>query len=250
MRSAIIIPARYASTRLPGKPLLRATGKYLIEHVYEQASRSLAATEVIVATDDSRIVAAVESFGGRVALTRKDHASGTDRVAEVARDLDVDVIVNVQGDEPFIDPRLIDLLPSLLAQDAHAQMATLAIPLPSLEAYRNPNVVKVTRDRRGRALTFSRSPLPHVRDGEPELPSGDFLQHLGIYAYRREALLQIAAMPPSPLEMLEKLEQLRVLEAGWAIQVGVVSHAGRGVDTPDDYDRFVAEWRAPRALAA
>lgn len=252
MRCAIVIPARYASSRLPGKPLLKATGKYLIQHVYERACESDRADEVVVATDDSRIVAAVESFGGRVVLTRKDHPSGTDRVAEVARHLKADVIVNLQGDEPLIDSASLDLLPDLLAKDTEAELATLAVPIRSLEVYRSPNVVKVVCDRQGRAMYFSRSPIPHVRDGQPDLSRPQlFLQHLGLYAYRREALLQLAELPPDPLEEAEKLEQLRVLAMGWRIQVGVIAHAGRGVDTPEDYDQFVAQFRSePLARAA
>jgi len=250
MRCAIVIPARYASSRLPGKPLLKVTGKYLIQHVYEQALRSKRATDVVVATDDSRIMAAVNSFGGRAVMTRRDHPSGTDRVAEVASGLDADIIINLQGDEPLIDPSALDLLPDLLERDPQAKLATLAVPLTSLEAYRSPNVVKVVRDRQGRALYFSRSPIPMVRDGEPELTKLPqlFLQHLGLYAYRREALLELAARPPELLEESEKLEQLRVLAIGWSIQVGVIGHAGRGVDTHDDYDRFVEHYRS-RAFA-
>lgn len=249
MRCAIVIPARYASSRLPGKPLLRATGKYLIQHVYERACESKRANEVIVATDDSRILSAVESFGGRAVMTRKDHPSGTDRVAEVARGLNADVIVNLQGDEPLIDCAALDLLPELLAKDSQAELATLAVPLRSLEAYQSPNVVKVVCDTHGRAMYFSRSPIPHVRDGVPQLTRSQlFLHHLGLYAYRKDALLQLAQLPPHPLEEAEKLEQLRVLAMGWRIQVGVIEHAGRGVDTPEDYDRFVAQYRDP-ALA-
>ena len=246
MRCAIVIPARYSSSRLPGKPLLRSTGKYLIQHVYEQALRAKLPSEVIVATDDPRIVAAVESFGGKAVMTRKDHQSGTDRVAAVAARLDVDIVVNLQGDEPLVDPRSLDMLPELLERDRGADIATLAAPLPSLEEYYSPNVVKVVRDREGRALYFSRSPIPMVRDGEPDLAANPqlFLQHLGLYAYRRESLLKLASLPPSPLEMTEKLEQLRVLTMGWRIQVGVIRHAGRGVDTPDDYDRFVTQVRS------
>ena len=251
MRCAIVIPARYASTRLPGKPLLRATGKYLIQHVYERACESKRAGEVIVATDDSRIAAAVESFGGRVAMTRKDHPSGTDRVAEVARSLKADVIVNLQGDEPLIDPAALDLLPDLLAKDRDAELATLAVPIRSLDDYRSPNVVKVVCDREGTAMYFSRSPIPHVRDGLPDLSQSQlFLQHLGLYAYRRDALLQLAELPPDRLEETEKLEQLRVLAMGWRIQVGVIAHAGRGVDTPEDYEHFVAQYRTPTLARA
>jgi 3-deoxy-manno-octulosonate cytidylyltransferase (CMP-KDO synthetase) len=250
MRCAVIIPARYASSRLPGKPLLRTTGKYLVQHVYEQALRAKRPAEVIVATDDSRIVAAVRRFGGKAVLTRRDHPSGTDRVAEVAAGIDADVIVNLQGDEPLIDPTALDLLPDLLEQDPAAKMATLAVPLTSLEAYRSPNVVKVVRDRQGRALYFSRSPIPMVRDGLPDFAGGSqlFLHHLGLYAYRRDALLSLASLPPDPLEEAEKLEQLRVLAMGWPIQVGIIPHAGRGVDTTDDYARFVRQYRS-RGLA-
>ena len=245
MRIAIVIPARYASTRLPGKPLLRSTGKYLIQHVYEQASRSKLAQQVVVATDDMRIEAAVKSFGGQVAMTRNDHVSGTDRIAEVGQQLDVDTIINVQGDEPLIDPNAIDNLASLLMKDSEAQMATLAVPIKSDEVYRNPNCVKVVCDESGRALYFSRSPIPMVRDGKPNFAAQppQFLHHQGIYAYRRKSLLEFAAMSPAPLEQLEKLEQLRVLAAGWRIQVGVVSESFGGVDTFEDYEQFVRIYR-------
>jgi 3-deoxy-manno-octulosonate cytidylyltransferase (CMP-KDO synthetase) len=244
MKSAIIIPARYASSRLPGKPLLNATGKYLVQHVYENACRSRA-DDVIVATDDRRIFDAVRSFGGKAIMTRSDHASGTDRVAEAASRLDADIIVNLQGDEPQLDPSTLNVLAKLLVDDGEAPMATLGVPIPSLEMWGDPNCVKVVRDRRGRALYFSRSPIPFVRDGAPDLRrhGGMFLQHLGLYAYRRDFLLQLAAMPPEPLEELEKLEQLRVLALGHKIAVGVVEHAARGVDTPADYERFVQSYR-------
>jgi 3-deoxy-manno-octulosonate cytidylyltransferase (CMP-KDO synthetase) len=244
VKTAIIIPARYASSRLPAKPLLRETGKYLIQHVYERARESRAA-EVIVATDDERIFHAVRSFGGRVVMTRADHPSGTDRVAEVAASLDVDFVVNLQGDEPLIEARTLDQLPSLLAGDPDCDVATLAVPITSLEQWRDPNCVKVVCDAQGRALYFSRSPIPHVRDGAPDFAQQGrlFLQHLGLYAYRRAFLLRLAKLPPAPLELCEKLEQLRVLAAGRRIQVGVVAHASRGVDTPADYERFVQLYR-------
>jgi 3-deoxy-manno-octulosonate cytidylyltransferase (CMP-KDO synthetase) len=238
MKTAVIIPARYASSRLPGKPLLRATGKYLIQHVYERACLSRAG-QVVVATDDVRILEAVHSFGGQAVMTSAAHSSGTDRVAEVARNLDADVIINLQGDEPMMDPATLDVLPELLDGDPDAPMATLAVPIACREQWLDPNCVKVVRDSRGRALYFSRSPVPFVRDGQPEFGSETFLQHLGLYAYRRSFLLQLTQLPPAPLEELEKLEQLRVLAHGWPIQVGVVAHAGRGVDTPADYQRFV-----------
>lgn len=251
MSVAIIIPARYASSRLPAKPLLRATGKYLIQHVYERACEAKADT-VIVATDDKRIADAVASFGGRVAMTRDDHPSGTDRVAEVARSLDHDIIINLQGDEPLLDPDSLDLVADLLQKDPQASMATLSVPIQTVEQWRDPNCVKLVRDAYGRALYFSRSPIPYCRDGEPDFQkhAGAYLQHLGLYAYRRNFLLDLATWPPSPLEEIEKLEQLRVLSLGRRIQVGIVAHASRGVDTPADYDRFVAEYFHQRSAAA
>lgn len=242
MRTVIVIPARYGSTRLPGKPLLRSTGKYLIQHVYERALAAKCSCGTIVATDDPRIQAAVAGFGGHCVMTSRDHLTGTDRIAEVARGLEADAIVNLQGDEPAVEPKSIDLLASLLEKDPSAKMATLAVPLDSNEGYRNPNCVKVVCDASGRALYFSRSPVPAVRDGVPDFAArpARFLQHLGIYAYRRDALLELAVAPPTPLERLEKLEQLRALDRGWTIQVGIIAHAGRGVDTFEDYQRFVA----------
>jgi len=252
MPTAIVIPARYASQRLPGKPLLRQTGKYLVQHVYERACRVRSADRVVVATDDPRIVAAVESFGGKVMLTRRDHPSGTDRVAEVARSLDADVIINLQGDEPLIDPAALDLLASLLEQHDDADMATLAVPITSMEQWQSTSCVKVVCDAAGRALYFSRAPIPFVRDGRPDFAAEPpvFLQHLGLYAYRREFLLALASLPPEPLEELEKLEQLRVLALGRRIHVGVVRHAATGVDTRGDYERFVAAYRQNRTARA
>jgi 3-deoxy-manno-octulosonate cytidylyltransferase (CMP-KDO synthetase) len=253
MKTAIIIPARYASCRLPGKPLLRQTGKYLVQHVYERACQSRRADHVIVATDDSRIVAAVKSFGGNVVRTRGDHPSGTDRVAEVASQLDADLILNLQGDEPLIDPACLDLLFDQLLEHPSAQMTTLATPFHSQEQWQNPNCVKVVCDANGRALYFSRSPIPYVRDGRPDfgLRPARFLLHVGLYAYRRPFLLQLATLPPEPLEQLEKLEQLRVLALGHSIQVGLVEQSGFGVDTYEDYERFVLAYRSnPTGQAA
>lgn len=252
MRTVVVIPARYGSTRLPGKPLLRSTGKYLIQHVYEQARMAKAADRVIVATDDPRIHAAVEHFGGTAVMTRKGHPSGTDRIAEVAATLDADVVVNLQGDEPQFDPAALDLLAGLLAADAAADVATLATPIRDRETYFSPSCVKVVCDDRGRALYFSRSPIPMVRDGQPDFAADPprFLLHLGAYAYRRETLLRLAAARPHPLEESEKLEQLRVLGTGGTIRVGVVAAAHRGVDTPADYSAFVEAYRAGRSCRA
>lgn len=249
MKTAIVIPARYASSRLPAKPLLRDTGKYLIQHVYERACASNA-RHAIVATDDERIFDAVRGFGGNVVMTRADHPSGTDRVAEVAENLDAEIIVNLQGDEPLIEPATLDLLPRLLAENPDAQMATLAVPITSLRTWYDPNCVKVVCDNRGRALYFSRSPIPYPREGRPDFSGGQFMQHLGLYAYRREFLLELAKLPPEPLETTEKLEQLRVLSLGYRIQVGMVPHAHRGVDTPEDYQRFVELYRKSQQQAA
>ena len=203
MRVAILIPARYSSSRLPAKPLLRETGKYLIQHVYERAVEAKCAAEVIVATDDERIFDAVREFGGRAVMTRADHQSGTDRIAEVAAHLDCDAVVNLQGDEPQIDPAALDLLAELLDPIRGSTWPPSRCRLGDLATYLSPNVVKVVCDDDGRALYFSRSPIPMVRDGEPDFATrpSRFLQHLGVYAYRRRFLLEIAATKAHPLEL-------------------------------------------------
>ena len=244
MNAAAVIPARYASTRFPGKPLANETGKYLIQHVYEQVSRARSIAQVIVATDDERIRRAVQSFGGRAVMTRADHPSGTDRVAEVAAGLDAEIIVNVQGDEPEIEPGNIDQLVRLLADDAEVVIGTLACPFPAGADPRDPNAVKVVLDGRGRALYFSRALVPYPRDsGGVPTAGGPWLLHLGIYAYRRDFLLRLAKLPPTPLEQVEKLEQLRALENGYAIAIAVVERSAVGIDTPADYAAFVERMR-------
>lgn len=252
MQVAIIIPARYASSRLPAKPLLKETGKYLIQHVYELATKAKSATGVVIATDDARIIDAVNSFGGRAVMTDPNHPSGTDRIAEVAEKLDADVIVNLQGDEPQFDPNDIDTLVKPLADSRFVSMTTLATPIRTAEDFRNPNIVKVVRDEVGDARYFSRAPIPFVRDGEPDFAATPpmFLQHLGIYAYRRETLLKLAATPPVELERLEKLEQLRALHYGIPIRVEVIPAAHKGVDTPADYEAFVRSYRAAAPAGA
>lgn len=244
MKAIAVIPARYASTRFPAKPLARETGKYLIEHVYEQVSKAKSIAEVIVATDDERIFEAVRSFGGKVAMTREDHRSGTDRVAEVAEHSLADILVNVQGDEPEIQPAAIDALVGVLKSDTDAQIATLACPFTPDADPADPNAVKVVLNLRNRAIYFSRSLIPYPRDsgGRPE-EHYHWLLHLGIYAYRRAFLLKLASMPPTPLEERERLEQLRVLENGFAIAVRIVEEAPPGIDTPADYAAFVARYR-------
>jgi len=231
-----IIPARYGSTRLPGKPLLDQTGKPLIQHVVEAVSAARRIEAVYVATDDRRIHDAVGAFGGRAIMTRPDHASGTDRLAEAAEKLalaDEDVVVNVQGDEPEIRPGDVDGLVSLLI-DSAAPMATLAAPLDEVAASA-PDNVKVVRARDGSAMYFSRARIPYDREGK----GAQYLLHLGIYAYRKKFLLAFASLPPSLAETTERLEQLRALENGYRIAVGVVGSAAPGIDTMDDYNAFV-----------
>jgi 3-deoxy-manno-octulosonate cytidylyltransferase (CMP-KDO synthetase) len=242
-----IIPARFASTRLPGKPLLSDTGRPLIQHVVDAAKRSKRLTRIIVATDDTRILDIVREFGGEAVMTRADHPSGTDRVAEVARAIPgAEIIVNLQGDEPEVLGATLDLVATLLLDEPDLPMATVATPIRDRSVYADPSCVKVVRSATGRALYFSRSPIPFVRDGgfDPSITPPQALLHLGLYAYRRDFLLRLAELPPSPLEGLEKLEQLRVLEAGYPIGVGIVDEPSVGIDTPEDYARFVARWNS------
>jgi 3-deoxy-manno-octulosonate cytidylyltransferase (CMP-KDO synthetase) len=244
MEIVAVIPARFASTRLPGKPLLSDTGRPLIQHVVEAARRARWLDRVLVATDDQRIADAVAGFGGEFVMTRSDHPTGTDRVAEVAAGLpDARIIVNLQGDEPEITGAALDRVVTLLDDDPEVPMATLATPIRSEAVYRDPSCVKVVVSRTGRALYFSRSPIPHYRDGLPRSDAPLGYLHLGLYAYRRDFLLGLGALPPSPLEAAEKLEQLRVLQAGHPIAVGLVDEPSIGIDTPDDYRRFVERWR-------
>jgi 3-deoxy-manno-octulosonate cytidylyltransferase (CMP-KDO synthetase) len=240
MKIVGIIPARYASTRFPGKPLVPIAGKPLLQHVVEQCRKAGTLSEVIVATDDERIAEVARGFC-QVQMTRADHPSGTDRVAEVAARCDCQAVVNVQGDEPLIDPTVIDAVANALGE---SELSTAATPIADLAALNNPAVVKVVTDRTGHALYFSRSPVPHVRD-DPDRSvwppaGGPFLRHLGIYGYRREALLKLVQWPVSALEQAEKLEQLRALENGMRIAVVRVQDEGIGVDTPEDVARVEA----------
>ena len=248
LRSTIIIPARLHSTRLPQKLLLRETGKPLIQHTYEAASTATAPSGVCVAADHDDIAREVRSFDGQVVMTDPLAASGTDRVAQAAAELhDVDVVVNVQGDEPEISGIAIDLAVHLLEENPAADMSTLATPIRRREQLDDPACVKVVFDGAGRALYFSRSAIPHPRQWSDELLRAEpphFFQHIGLYAYRREFLLQIASLPPSQLETVEGLEQLRVLAAGHTILVGVVDEPSVGIDTPDDYRAFVSRTRS------
>lgn len=240
MAVVAIIPARLGSTRLPNKPLLKETGKYLIQHVVEQVRRARGLDRVVVATDDKRIVAACDGFQVEAFMTRPDHPTGTDRIAEVARRLgltDEDIVVNVQGDEPEIPPACLTDLVNLLANGApNIPMATLAAPLPA-DLVDDPSKVKVVFDLNGRAMYFSRAPIPFDRDGAGQ--AVHYL-HVGVYAYRAGFLQRFAALPQTPSEQAEKLEQLRVLDHGWPISVGVVAEHATGIDTPEDYAEFVA----------
>ena len=248
LASFVVIPARSASTRLPNKLLLRETGRSVLEHTYLAACRAEKPRGVCVAAADTAIAADVTRFAGRYEMTDPELPSGTDRVAAVARRLPaIDIFVNVQGDEPEIDPRQIDQLIEILESDLEADMATLAVPIRSRERLEDPACVKVVVDQHGRALYFSRSPIPHPRSWSDDLLAADpplFWQHLGIYAYRREFLLRLSSLPPSRLERTESLEQLRVLEAGSTIRVGFTEHASRGIDTWDDYRAFVRRAQA------
>lgn len=244
----VVIPARYASSRLPAKPLADIVGKTMIQRVYEQACKS-AATSVIVATDDQRIFDAVKGFGGEVCMTSPEHLSGTDRLQEVAAHygfLEDDIVVNVQGDEPLIPPQVIDQVANNLALNQAASVSTLSEPIDCLQDFQNPNVVKVVSDRSGSALYFSRAPIPWPRDAAakglkvlpPEFPA---CRHIGIYAYRAALLNRFISWPAAPLELLESLEQLRVLSRGERIHVeNSCAQVPGGVDTQQDLDRVRA----------
>jgi 3-deoxy-manno-octulosonate cytidylyltransferase (CMP-KDO synthetase) len=247
----VVIPARYASTRLPGKALIPLAGKPMIEWVHHR-SKSSRATEVLIATDDDRIATTARSFGATVAMTATTHTSGTDRIAEVARHHrwpHADIIVNVQGDEPLMPPALIDQVAALLEVHKPAGIATLAAPLNNLTEYLDPNIVKVVTTAEGRALYFSRAPIPWNRDEAPagltsQTSHSGARRHIGIYAYRVSALLKLATLKPSPLEQAEKLEQLRALENDIEIRVATsIEPPGADVNTPDDLKRAASQLR-------
>ena len=244
LRAVVVIPARYASTRFPGKPLVRIGGRPMVEWVYRRAGGAKSLARVLVATDDERIARAVRRFGGEVVLTSPDHATGTDRVAEVAESLEADVVVNVQGDEPLIAPEAIDALVAVFTREPEVQMATLCRRAQSREEIFDPNTARVGFDRRHFALYFSRAPVPYQRDTAPGnwQPEAAF-QHVGVYAYRREFLLQFAKLPQTPLEQLEKLEQLRALEHGYRIKVVETDYRPVCVDVPADVEKVEQQMR-------
>lgn len=233
VRAVAIIPARMAATRLPGKPLIDICGKPMIQWVYERAAQASLVSKVIVATPDQEIIDAVTSFGGLALMTSPSHRSGTDRLAEVAGDLDDEIIVNVQGDEPLIEPSAIDSLVQAFNQVDGLEMASLMRRISSEDA-ENPNLVKVVTDRQDYALYFSRSPIPYARNNDPE-PA--IYGHVGLYAYTRKMLLTLASLPPTPLEMAESLEQLRALENGHRILMIKTDFTPIGVDTEEDLEK-------------
>jgi 3-deoxy-manno-octulosonate cytidylyltransferase (CMP-KDO synthetase) len=232
----VVIPARYSSTRLPGKPLVPLAGKPMVQHVYERAKRAQTVHRVIVATDDQRIMEAVAAFGGEARMTRSDHRTGTERIAEVAVHEPGDVFVNVQGDEPLIDPVAIDTAVGALLEEPQAQISTVATPVRHAGDIMDPNVVKTVLDFDGNALYFSRAPIPWIRDTQQKVHV-NYWKHLGLYVFQREALLEYPTLPQGELERIEQLEQLRWLENGWKIRVAEVAHDAVSVDVPEDVAR-------------
>jgi len=237
------IPARYGSTRFPAKVLAKDTGKFLIQHTYEQACLAKLPEKVIIAADEERIAAAAESFGAECILTSPEHKSGTDRIAEAVADIDVEIVVNLQADEPQIEPGNIDYLAQLLIKNPDCQMATLAADFKTAEQITDPNIVKVITDCNNKAIYFSRAPIPYDREKTGIGQVKQYLRHIGIYAYRKEFLLKITALPQSPLEKIERLEQLRAIENGYSILVGKVEHTCDGIDTPEQYAEFVRRYK-------
>jgi 3-deoxy-manno-octulosonate cytidylyltransferase (CMP-KDO synthetase) len=232
----VVIPSRYGSTRLPGKPLVELGGKPMVQHVYERAKRAQTVHRVLVATDDQRIVDAVKAFGGEARMTRSDHRTGTERIAEVAAHQAGDVFVNVQGDEPLIDPLAIDAAVGALLEEPVAQISTVATAIRHAGDVMDPNVVKTVLDFDGNALYFSRAPIPWLRDTQQKIYV-KYWKHLGLYVFQRDALLEYPTLPQGELERIEQLEQLRWQENGWKIRVAEVPHDAVSVDVPEDVAR-------------
>jgi len=238
-----VIPARFGSTRFAAKVLAKDTGKFLIQHTYEQACLAKSPQKVIIATDDERVKAAADTFSAECIMTSVEHKSGTDRIAEAVANLNVDIVINLQADEPEIDPDNIDYLAQLLTDNPDYPMATLAAEFQNARQVADPNIVKVVTDCNNRAIYFSRFPIPYDRDKSGIGNIKQYLRHLGIYAYRKESLLKITALPQTPLEKIEKLEQLRAIENGYKILVGKVKHTCDGIDTPQQYSEFVKRYK-------
>ena len=251
MKILACIPARYGSTRFTGKVLAKDTGKFLIQHTYERACAASLPEKVIIAADDERIAAAAKTFGAECILTSAEHKSGTDRIAEAVKDIDVEIVVNLQADEPEIDPQNIDYLVELLVKNPDYQMATLAADFKNAEQIADANIVKVvvtSIEHRAssidahRAIYFSRAPIPYDREKSGVGKIQQYLRHIGIYAFRKQFLLKITALPQTKLEQIEKLEQLRAIENGFPILVGKVKHVCDGIDTPQQYAEFVKRY--------
>jgi 3-deoxy-manno-octulosonate cytidylyltransferase (CMP-KDO synthetase) len=243
MKVVAIIPARFSSTRFAGKVLAKDTGKFLIQHTYERACLAKLPEKVIIAADDEKVAAAAESFGAECILTSPDHQSGTDRIAEAVADMDVEIIVNLQGDEPEIDPANIDYLAKMLMENPDCPMATLAAEFQTAKQVSDPNIVKAIVGCNNQAIYFSRWPIPYDRENAGVGDVTQYLRHIGIYAYRKKFLLEITALPQTPLEKTEKLEQLRAIENGYSILVGKVKHTCDGIDTPEQYAEFVKRYK-------
>jgi 3-deoxy-manno-octulosonate cytidylyltransferase (CMP-KDO synthetase) len=241
-KAIVVIPARYGSTRLPGKALAVIEGKPLVQHVYDRARLSRLASDCLIATDDERIKRACEKFGSKVEMTSPHHGSGTDRMAEVAARTEADIYVNVQGDEPLVDPAAVDLLIRTMFDDPSTKMGTLKRPIQSYEDFVNPNMARVVCDKDDFALYFSRAPIPYLTREEFEEPERRRLafKHIGIYSFRRDFLLEFSKMPPSPLEKTERLEQLRALEAGVRIKALTTEYESISVETQADLERVRA----------
>jgi len=243
MNVIAVIPARFSSTRFAGKVLAKDTGKFLIQHTYERACLAKLPEKVIIAADDEKVAAAAETFGAECVLTSPDHQSGTDRIAEAVADMDVEIIVNLQGDEPEIDPGNIDYLVKMLMDNPDCPMATLAAEFQAAEQVSDPNIVKAIIGCSNKAIYFSRSPIPYDREKAGIGDVKQYLRHIGIYAYRKKFLLEITALPQTSLEKIEKLEQLRAIENGYGILVGKVKHTCDGIDTPEQYAEFVKRYK-------
>lgn len=242
-----VIPARFSSSRFPGKVLARIASKTMLQHVWERASQARYLTSTIIATDDERVQAVARSFGARVRMTRADHLSGTDRVAEAASAEEAQLVVNIQGDEPLIDPAAIDAAILPLTHDPDIVMGTLKKKIEDPREIGDPNVVKVVTDRDGDAIYFSRLPVPFYRDGDRETPAPNYYKHVGLYVYQRDFLLGYSGLPVGPLERAERLEQLRALENGFRIRVVETEYESLGVDTQEDLDRVTRLFEATAA---
>lgn len=234
-----VIPARYDSTRLAGKVLLNETGKYLIQHTYESALKASRLDSIIIAADDPKVVSACSEFGAKAVMTSRSHQSGTDRIAEAVKNSDAEIIINIQGDEPEIDSVNIDVIADLMVSNPKCQMGTLVAGFENQQDIHNPDIVKCIVDNSGKAIYFSRCPIPYSRDVRGIGDKSFYLRHIGIYAYRKDFLNKFTALPQSNLEKIEKLEQLRAIENGYSICTAKVNHTCAGIDTPEQYKAFV-----------